>query len=145
MLDPVQRVAEQPDQEAHAELGDQLEDVAVDRDVHQRNRQEQLRNRQLGDAEKEDRDDGRYHHEQRVEDVVGGDHPRPFVLGGARLDQGVQRHYVEAAEQADAENRGQDPPGLAMTEQRQPVVGLRALGEAAGVPPEQHAEQAQAD
>ncbi len=52
-------MAEQPDQEAHGEFRDDLEDVHVHRDVHQRQSEKKLRDRQLGDAEEEDRDQRR--------------------------------------------------------------------------------------
>ncbi|MNZ74296.1 hypothetical protein D3C78_927430 [compost metagenome] len=82
VLDAVHGMAEQPDHETHGELGDDLEDVGVDADVQQRHHQEQLRDRQLGHTQQDDRDNRRHHHEQRIEDVVGGNHPRPFVLRG---------------------------------------------------------------
>ena len=144
MLHAVHGMAEQPDHEAHGELGDDFKDVSVNRDVEQRHHQEQLGDRQLGHAQQQDRNDGRNHHEQCIEDVVGGDHPSPFVLGGARLDQRIQRHDVKAAEHTQAEDIKQHPPRLAIAEHREPIVGLHVLREAAGVPPQKQAEYGQA-
>ncbi|MOA56813.1 hypothetical protein D3C78_1808690 [compost metagenome] len=76
-------MTEQPDHETHGELGNDLEDVGVDADVEQRHHEEQLRNRQFGQAQQDDRNDRRHHHEQRVENVVGGNHSRPLVFRGA--------------------------------------------------------------
>ncbi|MCY1404520.1 hypothetical protein D9M71_197300 [compost metagenome] len=145
MIHPVHRMAEQPDQEAHGEFRHDAEDVDVHRHVHQRQHQEQLRDRQPRHRQQQDRDDSRGDHEDRVEDVVGGDHPGALVRLGARLDQRIQRHDVEAAEHADAEDVAEHRPGLRLLQHRQPVVGLRAAREVAGVPPEQQAEQGQAD
>ncbi len=105
-------MAKQPDHEAHGELGDDLEDVDVDRDVHHRHGQKQLRNRQFGNAQQQDRDNRRDHHEQRVENVVGGDDARALFQRRARLDQGVQRHDVKATEYADTQNIEQHQPAL---------------------------------
>ncbi|MNI77470.1 hypothetical protein D3C73_1337650 [compost metagenome] len=120
-------MAEQPDHETHGELRDNPEDVGVDTDVQQRHDQEQLRDRQLGHAQQDDRDNRRHHHEQRVEDVVGGNHPRPLVLRCARLDQRVQRHNVETAEDAQAEDVEQHQPGVAETEDVDPAMAGGAV------------------
>ena len=67
------------------------------------------------------------------------------MLHRARLDQRIQRHDIEAAEQTNAEDRAENPPGLANAQHRQPVMRHRRFGEAAREPPEQNAEQGQAD
>ena len=144
MLDTVHGMAEQPDHEAHGELGHDLEDVGIHRDVHQRDHQKQLRNRQFDHAEEHDRDDGRHHHEQRIEDIVGSNDPRTFVLGGARLDQRVQRYDIEAAKNTDAQHIAQHPPRLTIRQHRQPVIGLNVLRKAARMPPQQQPEHGQA-
>ncbi|MNC08206.1 hypothetical protein D3C75_557860 [compost metagenome] len=126
VLHAVHRMAEQPDQEAHGELGHDPEDIGVDRDVEQRHHQEQLRDGQLGQAQQDDGEHCRHHHEQGIEDVVGSDHPGALVFGGAGLDQCIQRYDVEAAEHPKADDRQQDPPGLAHAQQRQPVVRRRS-------------------
>jgi len=46
---------------------------------------------------------GRDHHEQRIQDVVCGNHARAMAGRATRLDQCIQRHDVKAAEQADQE------------------------------------------
>ncbi|MNN44338.1 hypothetical protein D3C81_1586240 [compost metagenome] len=120
-------MAEQPDHETHGELGDDLEDVGVDADVQQRHHQEQLRDRQLGHTQQDDRDNRRHHHEQRIEDVVGGNHPRPLVLGGTRLDQRVKRHDVETAEDTQAEDVEQHQPGVTKTEDLDPAMAGGAV------------------
>ena len=127
MLHAIHGMAEQPDHKAHAELRDDFEDVGVDRDIHQRHHKEQLGNRQLGHAQQQDGDQRRHHHKQRIENVVGGNHPRPLTFRGARLDQGIQRHYIEAAKHPQAENIQQYPPGLTEAQHTQPVVGLDIL------------------
>ncbi|MNQ54034.1 hypothetical protein D3C85_680900 [compost metagenome] len=114
VLHPVHGMAQQPDHEAHAELGDDLEDIGIDRHVQQRHHQKQLGNAQLHHAQQHDGEDRRHHHEQGIEDVVGGDHPGPLVLNGAGLDQCVQRYDVETAEYPKAQNIQQYPPGLGM-------------------------------
>ncbi|MNZ43338.1 hypothetical protein D3C78_609390 [compost metagenome] len=138
-------MAEQPDHETHGELGDDAEDIEIHRDVEQRHHQEQLRDAQFQEAQQHHAEDRRDHHEQCVKDVVGGNHPRTLVLRGARLDQCIQRHDIEAAEHTQAENRPQHPPGLADAQYRQPVVRRGRRQDLAGVPPPEQAEQAQAE
>ena len=75
MFDAVHGMTEQPDHETHGEFRDDFEDVGVHRDVQQRHHQKQLWNRQLGHAQQQNGDDGRHHHKQRIENVVGGDDP----------------------------------------------------------------------
>ena len=50
------------------------------------------------------------HHEQRTHDVGAGDHARALGGGRALLDQGVQRHDEEAAEDGQQRQIGDDPP-----------------------------------
>ncbi len=143
MAHPVHGVAEQPHQKAHAEFRHDAEDVGADRHVHQRHHEKQLRNRQLRDTQQQDGDQRRRDHQQRIEDVICGHHPRPLMLRRARLDQRVQRHDVEAAEHTDAKHRGKNPPGLTDAQQCQPVMRHRSLRKAARPPPQQQAEQRQ--
>ena len=145
MLDAVHGVAEQPDHEAHAEFGDDLEDVGVDADVQQRHHQKQLRNRQLGNTQQNDRNNRRHHHKQRVENVVGGNHPRPLVLSRARLDQRVQRHDIEAAENAQAKDVDQHRPSVHKTQHGNPAMAVDAVRDSPGMPPQQQAKHGQAE
>ncbi|MNN09602.1 hypothetical protein D3C81_1224890 [compost metagenome] len=145
MLHAVHRVAQQPDQKTHGELGHDPEDVSVDQDIEQRHHQEQLRDAQVRKAQQDDGENGRHHHEQGIENIVGGDDSRALVLGGARLDQRVQRHDIEAAEYPKADDRQQDPPGLAHAQQCQPVMRCCAGRHITGVPPPEQPEQRQAE
>jgi len=138
-------VAEQPHQEAHAEFRDDLEDVAVHRHVHQRHDEEQLGHRETRHAEKEDRQQRRGHHEQGIEDVVGGHHASTLLLGGTRLDQRIQRHDIEAAKQPEAHHAAQQRQATRLGQQAQPVIGAVRRCQLPGAGPQQNAEQAQAD
>ncbi|MNH14638.1 hypothetical protein D3C79_742340 [compost metagenome] len=138
-------MAEQPDHEAHGELGHDPEDVGVNADVQQRHHQEQLRDGQLNQGQQHDGDNRRHHHEQRVENVVGGNHPRTFLLRRTRLDQRIQRHDIKAAENAEADNRQQHPPGFGHAQQRQPVMRRRRGRNIPRVPPPEQTEQGQAE
>ena len=144
VLDAVHGMAEQPDHEAHAEFRNDLEDVGVDADVQQRHHQEQLRDRQLGDAQQDDRNNRRHHHKQRVENVVGGNHPRPFVFSRARLDQRVQRHNIETTENAQAKDVDQHRPGVHEAQHGNPAMAGDAVRDPTGMPPQQQAEHGQA-
>ncbi|GAB3394130.1 hypothetical protein GCM10027514_39790 [Azotobacter armeniacus] len=104
------------------ELGNGREWVAVHCNIQQCDGQEQLRNQQLGHA-----------------------HPCPLLLHGARLDQDVEWPYVKDAKQAEPEDATQHPPGLPTGQHAPPIMGNGGLGEAAGTPPEQQTEKAQAD
>ncbi len=145
VLHAVHRMAEQPDQEAHGEFRHDPEDVGIDQNVEQRHHQEQLRDGQVGQAQQHHGEDGRDHHEQGIEYVVGSDHPGALVLGSTRLDQRIQRHDVEAAEHTKAHDRQQDPPRLVHAQQRQPVVWRCANRHVAGMPPPEQAEHGQAE
>ena len=144
MLHAVHGVAEQPNHEAHAELGHDSEDVGIHRDVHQRHHEKQLGNRQFGHAQQQDGEQRRNHHKQRIEDVVGRNHPRPLMLRSARLDQCVQRHNIEAAKHAQPENIEQYPPCLTEPQYAQPVVSLDVLRHVPRMPPQQQAKDRQA-
>jgi hypothetical protein len=61
-------------------------------------------------GEQADGDAGRGDHEQGVEDVVAGDDARAVRGLGADLDQRIQRHDVEAAEEADEKEVAEDAP-----------------------------------
>ncbi len=93
----VKRVDQHPHHEAHQEFRDQLVDEQRDCGVHDRHREEQLGNGQAA-LQNGRRHERGHHHEQRIEDVVGGDDAGAVVLFGARLHHGVERHGVEAGE-----------------------------------------------
>ena len=70
------------------------------------------RGRRRSSADQQARRD---HHEQRAQDVAAGDHARALGRLGALLDEGVERHDEEAAEQREQRQveRDAQPPGCA--------------------------------
>ncbi|MCY1442390.1 hypothetical protein D9M71_587560 [compost metagenome] len=88
LVQPVERVDQQPVEEAQQELWHQPVDVHGDQRVDQRRAGEQFGDRQAG-SEQPGRGAGADHHEQRVEDVVGGDDPCAVLGGRAQLHQRV--------------------------------------------------------
>ena len=142
-LQTINRVDQHPHDEAHQEFGHQQVDVNSHRSVQQSQhevelRQAQARFQHTGSHQRRD------HHEQRIHDVVGGDDARAMGSLAAALDQGVERHAVEAAEHREQEQIGHYPPMRGVGEKRgrahQP-----GRGEAARGPPQIDGEGRHAD
>ena len=104
----VHRARQDPGDEAQQELGQQRVDVDRDRGVEPGDDQEHHRHRQPaasaphGEQQRADTINSAFR------DVVAGDHARALGRLGALLDQRVERHGVEAAEQRDREQVAQD-------------------------------------
>ena len=142
-LQPIDGVHQHPVDEAQQKFRYQCIDVERDRRVEHSGQQQQLRNRHSG-IERHHCEPGRHHHEQRVQDIVCGNHPRTMAWRATRLDQRVQRHDIKAAEHADHEQVQNNPPGTRL-HQKLPCAYVRVRN-AAGRGKEQiHGEHAQAD
>ena len=115
LVDTVEGVNQQPCQETHQEFGHQQIDVERHRCVHQADHQEQLRDGKPC-LEQPESDAGGSHHEDRVENVVGGDDAR--TIGGLRslLDERVERHDVEAAKHPEQHQVGGHAPVTRLSE-----------------------------
>ena len=100
-LDAVQRVDQDPVDEAQQEFRYQGVDVYRDDRVEQRGDEKQLWNREMQRVEQCERQRCRRNHEQCVDDVVTGDDAREMVAFGAALHEREQRHDIEAGKHAD--------------------------------------------
>ena len=128
-LQPVDGMNEQPDDEADEELRHQAVDVRRHGDIEQRRGQKELRNRQP-QREQRHGNDGGNHHEQGVENIVGGDDARLVAFLAARLDEGVERHDVEAAKQPQQGDVQQHAPVRGLPECTQKIIS--AVGKPGG-------------
>ena len=101
VLHPIQGVGQQPDQQAHGEFRHLAEHKYRHRRIHQCHDHEELWDGEVQHGEKHDTQQCGDHHKQRVEDIGYGDDPRAQLLIGAVLNHRVQRHDIQAAEDAD--------------------------------------------
>ncbi len=130
-LHAVDGMDQQPHHEADQEFRQQRVDVDRHHGVEDARHQEQLRDGEAG-AREHHRQHRRSDHEQRVEDVVGGDDARAVRRLAAALDQRVQRHAVEAAEHRQQKQIGQHAPVAMVLQEaghaRQRIVRDQRLG-----------------
>src|SRR5690606_16222591 len=108
VLHAIDGVRQHPDQQADQELRHDGIDVRRHQHIGQRQHQEELRNGQLDEADQHDAGDCRAHHQQGIENVVGGNDARQVTRIRAMLDEGEQRHDIKTAEHTDAEQVDQD-------------------------------------
>ena len=119
-------------------------DVDRDHDVEQGRRQKELRNRQPK-RKQDHRHTGRGDHEQGVEDVVRRDDARLMALLAAGLNQGVERDDIEASEQPEQRNVGQQLPMHRLAQKSGKVVDRAAWGQPRARPIEVNAEHGKPD
>ena len=122
-LDPVEQPEDRADQALDHVVRQQPAGLDRDQHVGQGDHQEDL-----GDAEAELQQqvaDARGRdHEERVDHVVAGDGPGPFLRLGLALQDRVERHDEEAGGGGEQQQVDQDPPGAG----RGQVAGQRQLG-----------------
>ena len=108
-LDPIEHLQQPGDKALGQRAGQQPGDVDRHRQVDQADRQEHLRDAQA-QGQQQRGGDGRDHHEQRVDDVVGGDIAGAVRVLAALLEQCVQRHDIDATGGGDQADVDQDAP-----------------------------------
>ena len=95
--DPVDQATDRPHQEPQRKGRHQQKHPGGNQQVDHRDHAKQHRDAETEHAEHNDRQNTGQDHEQRVENVHAGDHPRAPGLARLALDQRVQRHDVEPA------------------------------------------------
>ncbi len=132
-LDAVQHIGEHPHQQADQELRHPGVDVGGHQHIGQRQHQEELRYGEIEHADQHDTRHRRTHHEQGIENIVGGDDARQMAGVGTLLDQREQRHDIEAAEHPDAKQIHHHPPAGRLLQEggdvHRHILGQAGVGE----------------
>src|SRR5690606_26505431 len=108
MLHAVDGVRQHPDQQTDQEFRHDGIDVCRHQHVGQRKYQEELRDGQLDETNQHDAGDCRAHHQQRIEDIVGGNDARQVTRIRTMLDESEQRHDIKTAEHANTKEVDED-------------------------------------
>ena len=98
-LEAVDKVRQHPRHKAQQILGYQHEDVKRHHRIGKPSEQEDLRNREVV-LEQQPGDDRAGNHEQRVQNIIGGDDAGAVRGLAAQLDQRIHRHAVQPGKQA---------------------------------------------
>ena len=100
---------QQPGKKAHEKFRHQGVNVERHDGVQHRRDEKEFR---YGKAcsQQQDREPCRDHHEQCIENIVRGDHPRAMGRLAAALDERIERHAVEPAEHGEQREVGHHPP-----------------------------------
>ncbi|MNS72296.1 hypothetical protein D3C72_1056990 [compost metagenome] len=141
---PVDRMDQNPGDEAQQELRHQRIDIEGHHGIEQPHHQEQLRDavasQRHAHAEQRRRD-----HEEAVQDVVRRNDPRPVRGHAAALDQRIQRHAVEAAEHGQQEQVRQHAPVARIVQEAADAAQRGAGRLAVGGQVQVHGEHGHAD
>ena len=105
----IHQARQQPGHKAQQVFGHHQEDIARHHRVEQADDEEQLADGETR-AQQSAGQQSAGDHEQRVQDVVGGDHPSAMGGLAAQLNQRVHGHAVDAGKQRQQRQIGQHPP-----------------------------------